>query len=288
MQPLYAIWLSRFSDAMNKYLWATGSAGADHYVTQLNPDGTTRDHIDYDSNLLAVAFGVAPEDRIQPLLKRVDSGNCTHARLTYTCEIYYNGQEDCYIKGGTTCGDSVVTIGRIGWADAHARKRVGDQNTFDQILIPPIQGDLLADTWLYERYDCEANNPSWANPYYFEYPSVTAMLLREIRYGINIGLINITIDPLGPTSFEYHLNTVQVSYSNSSTSISVPGEPNGKRQYVIKDLIPDITYSISSQGNTAWCNVPSVQQNTDRDGTLIFSGPVGPMGSQCEIAVQRA
>ena len=30
---------------------------------------------------------------------------------------------------------------------------------------------------------------------YFEYPSTVAMLLREIRYGINLGLTNITIDP---------------------------------------------------------------------------------------------
>ena len=31
---------------------------------------------------------------------------------------------------------------------------------------------------------------------YFEYPSTVAMLLREIRYGINLGLMNITIDIL--------------------------------------------------------------------------------------------
>jgi hypothetical protein len=31
----------RVSDAVNAKLWASQSAGADHFVTQLNPDGTT-------------------------------------------------------------------------------------------------------------------------------------------------------------------------------------------------------------------------------------------------------
>jgi hypothetical protein len=30
------------SDAINKFLW-----GGDHYITQLNPDGTKRDFVDY-------------------------------------------------------------------------------------------------------------------------------------------------------------------------------------------------------------------------------------------------
>lgn len=41
---------SAIAGAMNKLLW---SPEDDHFITQLNPDGTTRDFVDYDSNLLA-------------------------------------------------------------------------------------------------------------------------------------------------------------------------------------------------------------------------------------------
>jgi hypothetical protein len=114
----YATELRRIADAivagMNKNLWHT--ADDDHYITQLNHDmSTTRDFIDYDSNLLAVAFDVAPQDRIPKILARVDAGPYTHVRGTWCSEIPYTGDRcDCYIVGGSVCGDSVVTLGRIG------------------------------------------------------------------------------------------------------------------------------------------------------------------------------
>ena len=37
----------RVTAAINKYLWAGDAAGADHYITQLNLDGSTRDFVDY-------------------------------------------------------------------------------------------------------------------------------------------------------------------------------------------------------------------------------------------------
>jgi hypothetical protein len=44
---------SSVSSAINRRLWA-----GDHYVTQLNPNGSTTDFVDYDSNLIALAHGV--------------------------------------------------------------------------------------------------------------------------------------------------------------------------------------------------------------------------------------
>jgi len=41
--------------------------------------------------------------------------------------------------------------------------------------------DLLSNTWLYERYDASGNQIRTA--YYFEYPSLVVMMLREIQYG---------------------------------------------------------------------------------------------------------
>jgi len=37
----------RVVSAINKHLWAGDAAGADHYITQLNLDGSTRDFVDY-------------------------------------------------------------------------------------------------------------------------------------------------------------------------------------------------------------------------------------------------
>lgn len=143
-------------NGMNQYLWNT--TADDHYITQLNPDGSTRDFVDYDSNLLAVAFGVAEtEERGRKILARVDSGNYTHVRGTWCCEVPYSGDaEDCYIVGGDVCGDSIVTLARIGWVDSHARKHLGDAASaavfLDKLLVP-LQQDLVDDVWLYERYD---------------------------------------------------------------------------------------------------------------------------------------
>ncbi len=73
-------------------LWANASAGGDHYVTQLDPNGTVRDFIDYDANLIACATGVATTDRCTALLKRVDSGRCTHAKATFVSEVRRRGE----------------------------------------------------------------------------------------------------------------------------------------------------------------------------------------------------
>jgi hypothetical protein len=59
----------RISAAMNAHLWHE-----DHYVTQMNPDGSTRDFVDYDSNLIAVAAGVATAERAALVLRRIDGG----------------------------------------------------------------------------------------------------------------------------------------------------------------------------------------------------------------------
>ena len=70
--------------ALNNRLWASGDGGDDHYITQLNPDGSTRDFVDYDANLIAVAHGVAggsnaSNGRAAKVLARVDAGRCSAA-----------------------------------------------------------------------------------------------------------------------------------------------------------------------------------------------------------------
>lgn len=261
---------------MNTRLWA-----GDHYVTQLNPDGTTRDFVDYDANLLAVAFGIAPPDRAKLILARVDSGSCTHAdpaagrpRPTYVSEKYY-GTADTY-NGNT--GDSAVTMGRIGWADGHARHAAGDLATFGNLILDPIIGQVDSATWLPERYDC-SGNPAH-NPYYHEYPEMAVMLMREVRYGINLGLGTVTIDPWGAGAYRYHVGDVNVDYGQRSTTLNLPG--SGTRSYTITGLVPDTAYLVTATGGGA---AQHQFARTGSSGTLTFSAPTGPSWT---VHVQQA
>jgi hypothetical protein len=245
-------------EGMNQRLWA-----GDHYVTQLNPDGTTRDFVDYDSNLLAVAFGVAPPDRAQKILARVDGGSCTHGRPTWVSEKTY-GPADTY--GGNT-GDSAVTMGRIGWADAHAREVTGDRATYEQKILDPVRADLLQRTWLTERYDC-AGNPV-RTPYYHEYPEMVVMLLREITYGINLGLGSVTIDPFGPGAFHYRVGDVDVDYAADAADIRVPG--SGSERFELHRMTADAAYTVVATGGGP-ANPQTVR--ADGNGVLRFTAAV--------------
>ena len=243
---------------MNEHLWA-----GDHYVTQLNPDGSTRDLVDYDSNLLAVAYGVATADRAQAILDRVDAGPCTHGRATWVSERFY-GPEDTY-NGNT--GDSATAMGRIGWADALARRQVGDRATYREAILDPLRSDLLARTWLTERYDC-AGNPIRA-PYYHEYPQVVAMLLREVTYGIELGIDTVTIDPFDASAYDYAIGNVAVSYSRRAVDIKAPG--SGDRSFDVHGMDPRAEYQIVTTGPHAHRQ----RVRADDHGVLRFDAPVG-------------
>jgi hypothetical protein len=80
-------------------------------------------------------------------------------------------------------------MGRIAYVDALSMKRVGDTETFGS-LRSTLQGDLLRNTWMYERWQCEGQPTH--NPYYHEYPEVVAMILHDVKYGIAIGLNKVT------------------------------------------------------------------------------------------------
>lgn len=49
-------------------------------------------------------------------------------------------------------------------------------------------------------------------PYYFEYPSLVVMLIKEIKYGIFTGLKKIEIDPFGLANkdFTYNIGNLKV------------------------------------------------------------------------------
>jgi hypothetical protein len=42
-------------------------------------------------------------------------------------------------------------MGRIAWFDALARRRYGDLETFDNVLLNRLRDDLRNWTWMHER-----------------------------------------------------------------------------------------------------------------------------------------
>jgi hypothetical protein len=86
--------------------------------------------------------------------------------------------------------------------------------------------------------------------YYFEYPAYTSMLLREIRYGIDVGLATVSISPFGaPSSFEYHTGNVDVAYSSTKVLINVPSSSqSGTVTYNINGLQPNTSFSVMQPG----------------------------------------
>ncbi|MCW2952570.1 MAG: hypothetical protein JWQ48_1740 [Conexibacter sp.] len=259
------------AQGMNEHLWA-----GDHYITQLNPDGTTRDFVDYDANLLAVAFGVTSPDQATKVLARVDGGTCGSGRPTSVSERYY-GPADTY--GGNT-GDSATAMARIGWADGLARRAAGDRAAFTTKILQPLQSDLLEHTFLTERYDC-AGNPI-RTPYYHEYPEVVAMLLREVAYGIDVGLGTVDIDPFTRERFRYHLGSVDVAYSRDRVVMRLPG--TGQSAYAVHGLDPNASYRVAVRGGDR--HRPSPHLRTDAAGVARFGAPVGP-GVQVEVERQQ-
>jgi len=222
---------------MNTYLWDKGSK--DHYITELNPDMSTRDFVDYDSQLIAVAFGVPPTmEAARAILRRVDSGPCTHPRGTWVSEKYY-GSSDC--NAGNT-GDSAITMGRIAWVDALARKVVGDIKLFEEKLLIPLQNDLLRNTFMYERYQCQGFPTH--NSHYIEYPEVVAMMLREVRYGIDLGFNHVTVNGAGVSAYVWRVGNVLVEYSGAFVRMQVPC--SGVKTVNIAGMIPNTMFTAVS------------------------------------------
>merc|ERR1719213_774171 len=93
-----------------------------------------------------------------------------------------------------------------------------------------LQGELNHHTFLSERYLPDGAAAAWAPSRFFEYPAVTAVLLREVRYGIRLGLDEVVVDPFlpRPARFAYHLGNVHVDYDDERGAILQLPWPEGE------------------------------------------------------------
>lgn len=277
-------------NAMNKLLWSNVEAGDDHYITQLNKiDGTIRDFIDYDANLIAVAHNIPTEEMARKIFKRIDSGRCSAfsgAGPQFVSEIYY-GTDD---TTNGNIGDSWCSMGRIGWFDSIGRKLYGtndDLNYFNNNILNPLINDLNANTWMHERYGCDGKQQENRTMYYFEYPALVSMLLKDIRYGIELNPSGINLNPFlsssssssSTNSFEYHIGNIDVSFNSSRVMISFPTNLNDiqhcSTNYKVSHLNPLKSYQISSSVECQCSSFSSLNQQSDENGQLEFVGPAG-------------
>ena len=253
---------------MNAHLLA---ASGDHYCTQSDPAPgggvlqCTRDFVDYDANLLAVAARVPASAAASTRVRaRVDGGNCTHAgRATWVSEVHY-GKADC-VNGND--GDSSVAMGRIAWQDGLARQAVGGAAAaaaFETLVLGPLQADVLARTWLPERFTCAGADTH--NNYYFEYPSVVAMLIFEVRYGITLALARVKVDPLSAAAFDFALGGVRITYSRDAFAAQLTRGHAGARDFTVTQMTPGV---YTGTGGGAAPRAATV----GADGMLLFAAP---------------
>jgi hypothetical protein len=93
----------------------SGAAQADdHYVTQLNPDGSVADFLDIDGNLIAVAFGIANDVRAQAIMRRLKTLPCIRPGGYGTM---LTGKYMGTPTRGSAC-DASVTMARVFYVDA--------------------------------------------------------------------------------------------------------------------------------------------------------------------------
>jgi hypothetical protein len=239
----------KISAAVNEHLWSKDD-GEDHYITQLNHDGTTADYVDYAANTMAIFTGVASPERAAKIVARMAKGNCTGAgkRGTWVSERpFYSYDKDKLFpdKHPEEQGDSTSAEGRVALMDAKARiamAAAGDAGAlayFNDDLLGPIQRDLLEFTWLTERYTCEGLRER--TPFFFEYPCLLSMMLKEMKYGIDLGLVEWRLQPTaGVAPFVWAIGTTNVSHSTSSASVEHPG--SGARQVTVSGLKPSSSF----------------------------------------------
>lgn len=272
----YANLAETIRGAMLTYLWSPQN---DHFCTQSDPvpgqpgkvNICTRDFVDYDSNLLAVAAGAVNGSLAQALLNRIDAGPCTHQHATWVSEIFYDAA-NC--NSGNT-GDSAISMGRISWADAMARKRMGDAANaavFTDLVLGPVQYELLANTWMNERYQCQGL-PAHSD-HYIEMPEIVGMMLVEVKYGIELGFNFIGVDPImGFDAFDFAVGTVggasatgiHIGYYNHTGFTATLPYTGPAKQFVVGKMQQG-SYNIAPTGQNV---------NVGADGILRFTGAAG-------------
>jgi hypothetical protein len=271
---------SSISDSMNKYLWSPTEPN--HYVTQWNgpEDNTYRDFVDYDANLIATAHGIPDADRAAKVLAKIDGGKC-RTTATYVSQIYY-GPNDT--TNGNT-GDSDCAMGRIAWFDALSRKRYNALESFENYIMNPLQKILLASTWMHERLACDGTQQEWRTAMYFEYPSTVSMLMRKVRYGIDLGFGKISIAPFGVKEFSYHIGNLDIEFAADRVKVEAPFYKQSV-EFSLSSMTPSVDFIVHQACSENGVKIISADISASSDANGVLNFKVDNMNG-CSILVSR-
>ena len=97
------------------------------------------------------------------------------------------------------------------------------------------------------------------------------MLLFEVKYGIDIGLGEITVDPFLPRpitapGFSWRVGGLEISYSASRACFKISSGPSGLKEMTFTGMYPGGAYTVSSSGAVV---------DADAYGELRFNATVG-------------
>ena len=137
---------------------------------------------------------------------------------------------------------------------------------FNDNLLGPIQKDLLEFTWLTERYTCEGLRER--TPFFFEYPCLLSMMLKEMKYGMNFGLTKWNLDPTAGTSpFHWQIGSTDVKHNRTGATLRHPG--SGPRRVTINGLTPSMAFVATSA--TSGCGSETQRGMTTANGVTRWN-----------------
>lgn len=97
-------------------------------------------------------------------------------------------------------------------------------------------------------------------------------MLREIRYGIDIKLNSVLIDPFPSAPFTYALGQVRVEYGTDKVVLSLPGDVTQvlPKRVTVKNVAKNRNYIVTNSCEEAK-GVKGVTVTSDSNGALVFT-----------------
>lgn len=144
--------------------------------------------------------------------------------------------------------------------DARARIAIGDAESllyFNDNLLGPIQDDLLQYTWLTERYTCDGLRER--TPFFFEYPCLLTIMLKEMKYGIDFGLTEWNLVPIaGVAPFHWSVGSTDVTHNGRLGPAKLLHPGSGPRQISVVGMAPNTKFESTSGCGTKVLKVEGV------------------------------
>jgi hypothetical protein len=113
-------------------------------------------------------------------------------------------------------------------------------------------------------------------------------MLSEIRYGLEMNLATITVNPFqaeGPLDFSFSFGSLSVEYSSSLVTLRFPGSGH-VRDLAVHRMLPGGLYAVAYAGPSPACaSLSPLQVTADSEGAVRFSSPVF---SDCAIVLSPA